>query len=267
MRTIALNAAASSTAPEVVDLVVRLLLARGQRRREHDERDDADRQVDVEDPAPREVGRQEAAEQRADNARESEHRAEQPLVTAALARRDDVADRRHRPDHQAATAEPLHAPEHDQFGEALRQAAERRAGEEDHQRDLEHDLAPVEVAELAVHRRDRRLREQVRGHDPGDVAEAAEVADDRRQRGRDDRLVQRRHQQHEHQPGEDDPDAGAALGDRFCCRGGCHSNSPPAGSSRRSADRCASAVSVQTTSASPAVAAPSTQTPLQPLLA
>ena len=59
----------------------------------------------------------------------------------------------------------------------------------------------------------------------------------------------------------------AALGDRLGCRGGGHSNSPPAGSSRRSADRCASAVSVQTTSASPAVAAPSTQTPLQPLLA
>ena len=72
------------------------------------------------------------------------------------------------------------------------------------QRELEDDLAAVQVAELAVDRRHRGLREQVGGHHPGDVVEAAEVADDRRQRGRHDRLVQRRHQQHEHQAREHD---------------------------------------------------------------
>ena len=55
---------------------------------------DAERQVDVEDPAPREVVDEEAAEQRADDRRDAEDRAEEPLVAAAVARRDDVADRR-----------------------------------------------------------------------------------------------------------------------------------------------------------------------------
>jgi hypothetical protein len=39
------------------------------------------------------------------------------------------------------------------------------------------------------------------------VVEPAEVADDRRQRGRDDRLVERREQQDEQERAEDEPDA------------------------------------------------------------
>jgi hypothetical protein len=48
------------------------------------------------------------------------------------------------------------------------------------------------------------------------VVEAAQVADDRRQRGCDDRLIQRRQQQHQHQAGEDDADSGPdyRLGNR-----------------------------------------------------
>jgi hypothetical protein len=96
--------------------------------------------------------------------------------------------------------------------EALGRAAERRAGQEDHQGDLEHDLAAVKVAELAVHGRHRRLRQQIRGDHPGDVVEASEVADDRRQRRRDDRLIERGHQQHEHQAREHDEDALVSVG-------------------------------------------------------
>ena len=44
--------------------------------------------------------------------------------------------------------------------------------------------------------------------------EAAEVADDRRQRGRDDRLVERRHQQYEHQAREHDEDALVSVAGR-----------------------------------------------------
>ena len=66
-------------------------------------------------------------------------------------------------------------------------------------------LAPVHVPELPVERRRDGRGEQVRGHDPGEMVEAAEVADDRRQRGRHDRLVERgqehaEHQRHEHRP-------------------------------------------------------------------
>ena len=74
-------------------------------------------------------------------------------------------------------------------------------------RRLQHLLAAVEVAELPVERPGDRRGEQVRGHDPREVRDPAEVADDRRQRRRDDRLVERGEQQHEEQRGEDQADA------------------------------------------------------------
>jgi hypothetical protein len=58
-------------------------------------------------------------------------------------------------------------------------------------------FAPVEIAELAVQRPDYRRGEQVGGHDPGQVLQSSEVADDRRERRRHDRLVERRDEQHE----------------------------------------------------------------------
>ena len=133
----------------------------------------AEREVDVEDPAPREVVDEEAAEQRADHGRDAEDGAEEPLVLAALARRDDVADDRDRRHDQPAAAEALDA----RGTRSARpmfcaQPAERRADEEDHDRRLEHDLAAVEVAELPVERADDRRGEQVRGDDPREVLDA-----------------------------------------------------------------------------------------------
>ena len=202
---------------DVVDGVLDPLALAGQRHGQDAERDEAERHVDVEDPAPRRVRRQEAADERAGDARDAEDGAEQARPLAALARRHDVADRRLGGDHQAAAAEPLDRPEGDELRHALREPAEHRPDEEDHERSLQHDLAPVEVAELAVERRHDRHREQVRGDDPREVLEAAELADDRRQRGRHDRLVERRQQHHEHQPADDEehrPAVGRPLGDR-----------------------------------------------------
>ena len=164
---------------------------------------DADGQVDVEDPAPGELVDEEAAEQRPGDRGDGEHGADQAHVAAALPRRDDVGDDRLRADHQAAGADALQGAEGDQLGHRLAEAREHRAGEEDDDRRQEHGLAPVHVAELAVDRRRDRRGEQVGRHDPGEVVEAAEVADDRRQRGRDDRLVERRQEHAEHQRGED----------------------------------------------------------------
>ena len=76
--------------------------------------------------------------------------------------------------------------------------------QEDDDRELEQQLAAVDVAELAVERHGRRRRQQVGRDHPREVLQAAEVADDRRQRRRDDRLVERREQHAEHQPAEDD---------------------------------------------------------------
>ena len=105
---------------EIVDPPVNTFAHARQRRRQHAEREHADRDVDVEDPPPGERAGEEPAEQRADHTRQAEHSAEQALVTAALARGDDITDRRHRADHEAAAAEPLDRPEHDEFGQARR---------------------------------------------------------------------------------------------------------------------------------------------------
>jgi hypothetical protein len=182
-----------------------------ERRADHDQGEPADRQVDVEDPAPGQVVHEEAAEQRPQDGRHAEDGAEETLVLAAVARRDDVADHGHRRDDQAAAADALERAEGDQLEHALGEPAERRADEEDHDRRLQDDLASVEVAELPVDGPDDSRREQVGRDDPGEVLDAAEVADDRRQRGRDDRLVERRQQQHQHQGAEDQANARRRL--------------------------------------------------------
>ena len=189
---------------EVVDVVVDPLARRRQRGREHEEGDRAEREVDVEDPAPRQVCREEATEQRSGDRGEAEHGAEQARVAPALARRDDVSDRRLRAHHQPAAAEPLHGAERDQLVEVLADPAQRRPEQEDPERHLQHDLAAVHVAELAVERCHDGLGEQVRRHHPREVVEPAEVADDRRQGGRHDRLVERGEEHDEQQAREHD---------------------------------------------------------------
>ena len=108
---------------EPVDPVPRRHLPRAEGGRDHGQREEAERQVDVEDPAPREVVDEEAAEQRAGDDRDAEDAAEEALVAAAVARRDEVADDGHRDDDQAAAAEPLDRPERDQLRHRLRQPA------------------------------------------------------------------------------------------------------------------------------------------------
>ena len=165
--------------------------------------------VDVEDPAPRGVVDQEAADQRPGDAADPEDRAEDALIAAAVARRDDVADDRLREDDEPAAAEALQRAEGDELAHALRLAAQRRPDEEDDDRGLEDALAPVEVAELAVERRRDRRGQQVAGDDPGELVEAAELGGDGRQRGGDDRPVERGQQDRQHERREDDQDLAA----------------------------------------------------------
>ena len=80
----------------------------------------------------------------------------------------------------------LHGAEENQLRQALAHSTERGAHQKDDDRALEDDLSAVKVAKLAVHRRHHGLGEQVRGHHPGEMREAAEIADDGGQRGRDD---------------------------------------------------------------------------------
>ncbi len=214
---------------EVVDRVAVRRHVQVQAEHDDEHRDDADRHVHVEDPAPRERLDEEAAEQRAGDRRDREHGADQAHVAAALARRHDLGDDRLRADHQAAGAEALQRAEGDQLAHRLAQARQQRAGEEDHDRGQEHGLAPVHVAELSVERRRRRGREQVGGDDPREVLEATEVADDRRQRRRDDRLVQRGQEHAQHQRAEHGHERAAGqhvAGLGGVAVGGAHARSP-----------------------------------------
>ena len=170
------------------------------------ERDDTDGKVDVEHPAPAQMLGEQAAQQRPEHAGRAEDRAEQPLVAAAFPGRYDVADDRHRQHHQPAAAEPLERAEADELGHVLGGAAQRGTGEEDDDRGLEQLLAAVLVAQFAPQGCGGGRGQQIGGDHPGQVLQAAEVADDGGQRGRHDGLVQRRQQQPEQQGADRDED-------------------------------------------------------------
>ena len=184
-----------------------------------------ERQVDVEDPAPRQVGHAQPADQRPDDRGHGEHGPEEPHVAAAVARRDDVADDGLRADHQPATAQSLHGAEGDELRHGVAEARQRRTDDEDHDRGLEEDLPPVLVAELAPQRRRHRRRQQVGGDHPGEVRPPVQVADDGRQRGRDDGLVERRQQHPQQERAEDQPEP--ATGDLARPRGVLRRHSHP----------------------------------------
>src|SRR5262249_2970223 len=78
---------------------------------------------------------------------------------------------------------------------------------EDQDRDLEHAPASVDIADLAEERHRDGRAEQVRREDPRDVIQAAEVADDGRQRRRDDRGVERAEKEADEQGSEYEPQA------------------------------------------------------------
>ena len=127
-------------------------------------------------------------------------------VLAALAGRDDLAERGHRADDQAAGAEALDGAEGDQLRHRVRQAGQRRPDQEDDDREDEELLPAVHVAELAVERRGDRGREHVGGDHPRQVRRAAQVAHDPRQRRADHQLVEHGEQHRQQQAGQQDHD-------------------------------------------------------------
>ena len=132
-----------------------------------------ERQVDEEDPAPRDGVGQRAAEQRPGHRGDPPHRADEALVAAALAGREEVGDRRLGERQQAAGAEALQRPAGHELAHRLRRPAQQRADQEDRDGDDEQPPAPVEVRQLAVQRDGDRRGEQVRGDDPRELLEAA----------------------------------------------------------------------------------------------
>jgi hypothetical protein len=104
----------------------------------------------------------------------------------------------------------LEGPEGDQLAHVLGQAAQGRAGQKDHDRGQEDRLAAIEVADLAPERRGGGGGEQVGGDHPGQVVEAAQVADDRGQGGGDDRLIEGAQQHREQEPAKGEQNLASA---------------------------------------------------------
>ena len=207
---------------QVVDLVLAPDHRHLQHRRGDHQRGQADGQVDVEDPAPAGPVGQPAAQQRAGHAGDAEHGPEVALVAAALAGRDDVADDAEGDREQAAAADALEGAEGDQLAHVLAEPGQGRAEQEDDDRDLEDQPAPVEVGDLAPQRRGRGRGEQVGGDDPRQLVQPAELADDAGQGGADDALVEGEQQHAGHHPGQDDQDlaVGEVAGDGGVLAGG-----------------------------------------------
>ena len=192
---------------QVVDMAVHLRGdPRGQRAPDDDQHDQADGHVDQEDPVPAEVVGDQAAEGRPDQGRHAEDGPEEALVAAALGRREDVADDRQRHREEGAGAQSLDAAEQDELPHLLRQAAEHRTDQEDAHPNGEDDPPAEDVGQLPVDRAADRGRQQVRGERPHVDVVALQLADDHRQGGAHDRLVERR-QEDSQQDGDQDLDA------------------------------------------------------------
>ena len=145
---------------------------------------------------------QKAADQRADHRRQAKNAAEQTLIAAAVGGRDDVGHRRHADHHQAAAAEPLQAAHQHQLGHVLRQPAEGGADEKQPNRHLQHDFATEQIAEFTVQRHRDGGAEDIGGDHPGKLVQPPQFADNRRQRGGDNGLIQRGEQHHQQQCAE-----------------------------------------------------------------
>ena len=158
---------------------------------------------DEEVPAPAERVGDDAAEKRAADGRDSHHGAEEAHVAAALARADDVGHDHLAERGKTAGADALHRAEGDERRGVLREAGRGGGEDEDHDGELDEQLAVEQVGELAPHGCRDRGRQQGCGDDPREGGLVpAEVVDDDGERGRDDGRGQHRHEHAEEEPGE-----------------------------------------------------------------
>ena len=192
-----------------------LLRARDECKRQ-DEDEDSERHVDEEDPAPRPVGDEDAAEDRADDAADRKDRREQ-ADGAITVRPELVGDDAGRRRHDRATADRLDRTKRDEHVDVVRQPARQRGdGEQDDCAD--EDTAAAElVADPSGQRHHHDLAERVdRDRPAAPVDLGVQIVLQGAQRGRDDRLVDRGHEQRD----RDHPEHEVAP--RLpCCHGRC----------------------------------------------
>ena len=175
-----------------------------EKQREHREADGPDRQIDPEHDRPVHGLDQKRADRRPDDRGKAPHGRHRALDAGPLGRRVDVADDRHRDRLDRAGADALDRAKDDQQLHRAGKPAQRRADQEDRRPDKEHPPAAVYVGEPPVERDRHRHRQKRHREHPAEQVKPAEMADDRRQRGRDDRAFDGRHEdrhqrRHQHQ--------------------------------------------------------------------
>ena len=184
---------------DIVDLDFRSPAMWPERPVDDRQRQYTEREIDEKNPAPGKIIDDETADERSEHGGKPEDAAEESLIPATLSRRHHIADDGDGRHDQSAAAEPLQNAEGDQLGQILRETAKRRADEKNDDRRLQYDAPSEEIAELAVKRHHDRRRQKICRDDPRKMRKPPDVADDRRQRSRDDRLIERSKQKDERQ--------------------------------------------------------------------
>ena len=139
-----------------------------------------ERHIDEKDDPPADLVSQDSAQQRPRHRREHHRHRQIPHVTPPHSRRYQVAHDDHRQSDQSACAHPLESSQQHQLPHLGHEPRQPREDDEDDCCHLVGELAAIDVAELAVDRRDHRERHQIRSHDPGDLIHSSEVAHDSR---------------------------------------------------------------------------------------
>ena len=167
-----------------------------------------DRQVDQEDRLPAEMLTEIAAGHRPESVGGDGDGGDVTLIARPLPRRDRSPDQRLRECHQPAAAQALqHTGGGEQFNRG-RQRAQQRRYDENRERH-EHQPPPAKmIAQPAVDRRGDRGGDQIADDDPGRALHIAGGRRDRRQRGRDDGLVDHRQEHRQHDRGKQREKAG-----------------------------------------------------------
>ncbi|ENN86386.1 hypothetical protein RHSP_19766 [Rhizobium freirei PRF 81] len=203
------RAARQQRGAEIIDATAARLVGTLERAADHHKGDGADRQVDVEDPVPGQQIGDNAAGDGADDAADGEDGGDRALIAPTPSRRHEVADDDLCQRHQAAGADALDRPEDDELHQRLRHAAQNGAEQEDQDCRIDHRLAAILVAELAVERHGTGGGKHIGADNPGEVRQPAEIADDTGQGGGDDALVDGAKTENDHQAENDGADFAA----------------------------------------------------------
>ena len=139
----------------------------------------ADGQIGPENPTPGGRIRHPAADDRPGDARHRPGTGHVTLIPPTLTRRDHIGNRRLRHRHQPGPAHPLQRTGEDQLHQALRQAAQDRGKDEQHDGRQQQSAPAVDVRQFAIDRGGDGGGEQIGRHDPSQMPEAMQIGGNR----------------------------------------------------------------------------------------